>query len=450
VTDATRRIASYVIGSRWSNLPERVRHEGTRAFLNWVGCALGGCRHPAVNAALATVTEFAGPPQATILGRGQRLDLLSATLINGLSASAHAYDDTHLKSIAHPSAPTGAALLAVAERQPISGAEFLHAFVLANEIQCRLSNALTQTPAKAHVGFYMTGLTGGVGIAAAVGRLIGLDEDRMVWALGIGAAQGGGFRATHASMSSGYIPAHAGRNGIMAALLAANSFTCSEHALEARNGFADVLSTSTNWDALTGGLGEHYEVMSVAAKPYPAGCFIHPSIEACMELTRAEWSVPEQIESVELVVHPLGLGLTGRIEPTTGYDAQVSVYHWAAAVLTHRAAGFQETTDECVRDARVVALRHRVKATVDPTLAADEAKGRLVLKDGRVFTSHIEHCLGSAARPMSDHELEMKFMGQVGGVISEQRARQLIEQCWSIEKSTDVGKVAPSVWGTLQ
>ncbi len=445
--DVTRQLARYVLRSRWPDLPKQVQHEAARAFINWVGCAIRGSAHPAVESALAAVSEISGPPQASVLGRGRRLDMTHAALINGLSASAYAFDDTHLISIAHPTAPAAAALLALAECRHISGTEFLHALILANEIQCRLSNALAVPPAHCHVGLYMTGLTGAAGVAAAVGKLLRLDERRLVWALGIGATQGGGFRATHASMCSGYVPAHAGRNGLLAGLLAAKDFTSTENILEARNGFADVFGAPANLAALTDRLGRHYECMAVAAKPYPAGCFIHPSIEACLELIQSGGIDAEQIERLELRVHRLALGLTGKTEPQHAYDAQVSVYHWAAAVLRHRAAGLQQATDECVRDPGVIALRKRVKARVDETLGPDEAKATLTLKDGLTLQAHVAHCLGSAERPMSDAEIEKKFVEQVEEIISARRAKQLAKQCWNIASAEDVSRVAPGIWG---
>ncbi len=447
MAEVTRELARSVLASQWSDLPQQVQHEGVRAFLNWVGCAIRGSEHAAVESALAAVNEISGPPQASVLGRGGRLDMVHAALINGLSASAYAFDDTHLESIAHPTAPAAAALLALAEGRHITGTAFLHALILANEIQCRLSNALAVPPAHCHVGLYMTGLTGAVGVAAAVGKLLGLDEQRLVWALGIGATQGAGFRATHASMCSGYVPAHAGRNGLFAGLLAAKGFTCTENILEARNGFADVFAAPANLAALTDGWGERYECMAVAAKPYPAGCFIHPSIEACLELAQSGEANAEQIERLDLRVHPLALGLTGKTEPQHAYDAQVSVYHWAAAVLHHRAAGLQQTTDECVRDPAVIALRQRVKATVDESLGPDEARATLTRRDGRALQVHIAHCLGGAARPMSDAELEKKFLDQVEGMISTRRASELAEQCWNIASVQDVSRIAPGIWG---
>lgn len=447
MADESRDLARYVREARWSDLPEQVRHEGRRAFLNWVGCAFGGARHPAVDALLATVTEFAGKPQATVLARSERLDIVNAALINGLSASAYCYDDTELDTIAHPTAAAAAALLALAERQRISGVDFILALILANEVQCRLATALAVSPARCHVGLYMTGYIGAPGIALAVGKLLGLNEQQMVWALGTGACQGAGFRATHASMCSGVIPAYAGRNGLLAGLMAAHDFSCSEHSLEGRNGFLDVFGSPANPAALTDGLGTRYAAMAVAAKPYPSGCFIHPTIDACLELAAADWSDPEQIERVDLTVHPLGLGLTGGQEPKTAYDAQVSVYHWAAAALVHRRAGLEQTMDACVTDPAVVALRQRVRASADETLGPDEARVVLVLKDGRTLRAHVRHCLGSAARPMTDAELEEKFLGQTQGIIPEARAKQLIGQCWAITESDDVSRLAPGVWG---
>lgn len=445
MADVTRQLARYVSESQWSDLPKQVQHEAVRAFFNWVGCAIGGSTHPAVDSALAAVTEISGPPQATVLARGKRLDMLHAALLNGLSASAYAFDDTHLTAIAHPTAPSAAALLALAESRPVGGKDFLLALILANEIQCRLASALAIAPGRCHVGLYMTGLTGGIGVAAAAGKLLRLDEQHLVWAMGIGATQGGGFRATHASMCSGYVPAHAGRNGLLAALLAAKDFTCTENALDARNGFLDVFGAPANLAALTGRLGEHYECMGVAAKPYPAGCFIHPSIEACLQL--AGQVKAEQVERVDLKVHSLALGLTGKTDPQHGYDAQVSVYHWAAAALHHGAAGLPQTSDECVRDPQVVALRKRVHAAVAEKLKPDEAEATVTLRDGRTVRAHIRNCLGSAARPMSDAELEKKFLDQAADMLPPRRARQLVDQCWNIASAEDVGRAAPGIWG---
>ena len=99
--DATKALARYLVGSRWTDIPGRVRHEAARALLNFMGCAIGASRHETVENALAAVREFAGKPQATVLGRSERLDILHAALLNGISAHVFDFDDTHARAI-HP------------------------------------------------------------------------------------------------------------------------------------------------------------------------------------------------------------------------------------------------------------------------------------------------------------------------------------------------------------
>lgn len=443
----TRRLAEFVHRSQWSDLPREVQHESVRAFFNWTGCAFGGAMHPAVQSALAAVRPMSPSGQCSVLGHQHRLDPLGAALINGLSASAHAFDDTHLSSIGHPTAPSAAALLAHAQLHTVSGEDFLHALVLANEVQCRLSCALAVAPASCHVGIYMTGLTGAVGVAAGVGKLMGLTEQQLVWAMGIGATQGGGFRAAHATMCSGFIPANAGRNGLFAALLAAADFTCNDAALETDNGFLQVFGAPPNVETLTRKLGRHYECMNVAAKPFPAGCFVHPSIEACLDIVRSHEFRSEDVERVELEVYELGVGLTGKREPQHAYDTQVSVYHWAAAVLHRRKASLHEASDDCVNDPAIVALRKRVTVAVRDDLQADEARATVTLRDGRRLQTLVSPCLGSAQRPMSDSQLEAKFVEQSQYLLGAERSRRLAEHCWNLPRVADVGKAAPGFWG---
>ncbi|MFN0302671.1 MAG: hypothetical protein ACKVQU_20235 [Burkholderiales bacterium] len=187
--------------------------------------------------------------------------------------------------------------------------------------------------------------------------------------------------------------------------------------------------------------------MDVAAKPYPAGVFIHPAIEACLTLSSAEGVAADAIERVRLQVHPLGAGLTGKREPQGAYDAQVSVYHWAAAALVKKAAGLDEASDASVSDPAIIAMRHRVVVNVDDALRADEAIASVEMRDGTTRRVHVPHCLGSAARPMSDRDLEGKFLAQAADVLPLPRAQQLVDTCWSLHSAADVSRAASGIWG---
>src|SRR5262245_53035641 len=142
MTGITRTLARYIASSRFDELPLEVRHEGVRAFVNWLGCAAGGSQDAMVVRALELLQELNGAPTATIVGRREKLDTLNATFINAMSSSALAFNDTHYITVAHPTGPAAAALLALSERQPLNGKEFIHALILGIEIQCRIGNIL--------------------------------------------------------------------------------------------------------------------------------------------------------------------------------------------------------------------------------------------------------------------------------------------------------------------
>src|SRR5512146_2219061 len=126
----TGKLASYVVSSRYIDIPKNIRHEAARSFLNWVGCAVGGSRHETVERALAALAAFSGPPEATVLGRGERLDIMHAALMNGITSHTFDFDDTHLKTVIHPSGPVASAILALAVHTGASGRGVIDALVL--------------------------------------------------------------------------------------------------------------------------------------------------------------------------------------------------------------------------------------------------------------------------------------------------------------------------------
>lgn len=444
----TARLARFVRESRWEALPAQIRHAAVQAFVNWVGCAHGGASHPAVDSAVAALAELSPNGDSTALGRKERLDPLGAALVNGLSVGAHAFDDAHLETIVHPTAPSVAALLAHAEQKRVSGSDFLLALTLSNEIQCRLSRALAAAPAHCDIGWYLTGVTGAVGVAAGIGKVMGLSERQLAWAMGIGAVQAGGLRVSHGTMCSLFIPGDAGRNGLLAARLAARNYTCHDEPLAATHGLLPVFGEPANARALTDGLGEHWECLNVAFKPFPNGCLAHAATDACLDLVGRHAFAPQDVERVDLRVHRLGFEITGRKEPRDRYEAQASIFHWAAAVLTHRRAGLAQAADDCVLDPAVIALRERVHAAVDDALQPDEAYVSVLLRDGRRLEGAAAPSAGSARRPMTDAELQDKFLLQTAGAVGPEAAERLARICWNLTEAADVGQAAPGFWGT--
>lgn len=430
--DVTRILAEYVVSAKLADIPAPVRKEAARTLLNWVGCAIGGSRTEAAENAVAALSPFFGHAQASLLGRKERVDVFHAALLNGISSHILDFDDTHLRTVIHPAGPVVSAILALAEYRPVSGANFLNAMVLGIEAECRIGNAVY--PAHYDAGWHITGTAGVFGAAAASGKLLGLSAQQMTWAFGLAAAQPVGLREMFGTMTKSFHPGRAAQNGLTAAFLAAKNFTSSEHGIEAKAGWANVLSPKRNYAEITGNLGRSYEVSLNTYKPFACGIVEHPTIDGCIQLRNQYHVTADQIERIDLRVHPLVLELTGKKTPQTGLEGKFSVYHSAAVAIVEGAAGEQQYSDRAVRNSAVVALRDRVQTTIDSSIAEDQVRIAITLKDGRRLEKYIEHAVGSVKNPMSDRDLEAKFAGQADGLLSKAQARRAIDLCWDIEK----------------
>jgi len=431
----TAILARFVSGHASRGWNDAVEHEAHRTFYNWLGCAIGAAQHEAADAALAAVAMLEPTAQASVLGRTERIDMASAALVNGITSHTFDFDDTHLKTIIHPAGPVASAVLALAEQRGAPGRDVIDALVLGIDVACRIGN--TMYPDHYDRGWHITGSTGMLGAAAGCARLLGLNEQQTSMALGIAASQPVGLREQFGTMTKPFHPGAAARAGLMSALLARHGFTASPRALEAPRGFVQVVSDKRAWNEATDELGARFEISFNTYKPFACGIVIHPSIDACVQL-REQGVTPEQVQAIELRVHSLVLELTGKKEPRDGLSAKFSVYHGCAAGLIYGRAGEEEFSDAVVNDPRLVALRNKVQATVDDSIAEAAVDATAVLVDGRRVHLRVEHAIGSLERPLSDAQLEAKFKALVVPGLGESKAGEITAACWRLASLPDV------------
>ena len=429
--DVTRQLAHYIVTASYDDLPANVRKEGVRTLLNWVGVAIGGSHHQTVDIAVAALTPFSGPAQASLFGRRERFDIMNAAFLNGVSSHIFDYDDTHLKTIIHPAGPVASAIIALSEMQPVSGRDFLNALVLGVETECRIGNAVY--PNHYDVGWHITGTAGVFGSAAAVGKLLKLNEQQMVWALGLAASQPVGLRESFGSMNKSFNPGRAASNGIFAAMLASKNFTSSDGMIEAKRGWANTISTKQDYNEITGDLGKRYEAALNTYKPFACGIVMHPAIDAAIQLRDENKLTADQIERVDLKVHPLVLELTGKKNIHEGLEGKFSIYHAVAVALVEGAGGEKQFSDRAVNDPTIVALRAKVNPVITPGIDPAQVDMTIVLKDGRELHRTIEHAIGSVEKPMTDQQLETKFTDLADGIIPAPMIRRVMDACWNVE-----------------
>lgn len=370
----TAALARFIAGSRWPELPPRIRQEAKRAVMNISGCILAGLREP--------------PTQAVAKALGDRAVML------GAAANALDFDDTHLPTVIHPGPPVAAALFALAEERAVSGADFLHAYVIGAEVACRIGNVVS--PGHYQHGWHITSTCGVFGAAAAAAKVLELSEERIHAALALAATQASGLVEMLGSAARALNPGFAARNGIAAVRLAEQAIPAPAAPIEGLRGFVNVFGGGSDWAAIS---PAGWEIERVAYKPYPSGVVLHALIDACLELRTG--TLPERIA---ITLHPLAIERGDRPSPRDGVEARLSAQHCAAVALLFGAAGVDQFTDAVVADPRVRAVRERVTIKADATL--DKAAA-LIDVDGRVKRAELR-------QTMSDGELEAKFRSLAG------------------------------------
>jgi 2-methylcitrate dehydratase PrpD len=435
----TKTLASYIVSNRWEDIPVDVRHEAKRAIINVVGCAIGGSPHPAVTTAIRALGPFSGERTANVIGRVERLDPLHASLMNGISSHVEDYDDTTPKNYSHTSSPVGSALFAYASANRVRGRDFVEAFILGFEAASRVGNVVY--PAHYDVGWHMTGTIGVFGAAAAIGKLIGLNEQQMVWALGLAATQSAGLREMFGSMGKAFHPGRSAQNGYAAALLAQAGFTSGERGIEGPRGFAYVLAASRDLSKIGTRLGVDFDLRENTYKPFPCGIVNHPTIDGAIQIHDEHRPDPASIVAVRLRVAPLVLDLCNQQNITKGLQGKFSVYHGAAVGLVRGKGGLREYTDDAVNDPAIKRVRELATATGDASITEDQAHIEVELSDGRRLSKFVEQSLGNIHRPLTDKQLEEKFRDQAVLVLPAREVEAVIQQCWQIDQLDDVGEL---------
>ena len=439
-TDAvtlTKTLAGHLAAAQFADLTPAARREARRGVLDWIGCALAGSGHRTITTLIDVLAETGGRPQATVLGRNRKLGLLDAPLANGQMGHLLDFDDTHMGGVVlHTSSPVLAALFALAERAQagasVSGADLMLAYAVGFEAGVRSGRT---APGHHRGGWHLTGTLGSIAAGAACGRLLGLDAQRLTYAMGIAATQAAGMQQNRGTMCKSFHAGKAAANGALAALLAERGFDSSQEIIEGKRGFSRIYSDVATPEQLTAGLGESWLIETNGHKPYACGVVLHPLIDAVIALR--ERVDPTAVEEIALRLNPLVLTITGVVEPQSGLQSKFSFRHSAAVALADGAAGIAQYSDARAADPAVAALRRKVTAVGDETLRADEAHAA-VTAGGRRHEVHIAHASGTAANPMSDAAIEAKFIANAVPVIAAERARKACELVWSLDKLKDV------------
>jgi 2-methylcitrate dehydratase PrpD len=435
------RFAEFAIAFRARPIPAEVLHHAKRAVIDWHAALLPGAMvAPAtlLERALAENLDRGGAR----LALGRKATARTAALINATAAHTMEVDDIYRDAIYHPGAPTIAAALAVAQDSGASGEAFLRGVIAGYEISTRIGAAM----GRAHYRYWHnTGTIGSFGGAAAAAAICGLDAKRYAHALATVATFAAGLQQAFRmdSMSKPLHAGHAAEAGLLAALAAREGVTGSLDVLEGEAGFGRAMSDGPDWHAATATLGTDFQITRMTFKNHACCGHTFAAIDGALELQRALGVKAADIARVHVGTYRPALEVAGHEHPATAAEARFSLRYVVATALTHgsvRLAAFEPARRG---DPATRALMARIDLSVDPELDAAFPRQRaariaIETRDGR-RGEHLQATRkGDPDMPLSDRELEEKFLELAAPVQGEAAARALVARLWTLEHSPSV------------
>ena len=435
-------LAKFVLDFPTQEVPADVMHLAKRCLMNYSGVALLANLDPAIDILLDVLRAEGCAPAATVIGKGFKTSALNAALANGFLGHFEDYDDTHT-TVIHPSAPILPGVLALSEQRTVSGKDFLAAFAVGVEVACRIGLVLVEHFREGAAHWHITNTCGVLGAASAVGRLLKLNQEQMVYAFAIAGTQASGLREVFGSMCKPFHAGKAAQNGTLAALLAQRGFTGTDSIFEGARGLVGVMASGHDISEATKDLGQRWELPQNGLKPFACGQANHGFIDAALALRKQPGVRPETIKHIQGSVEQFAPALVRRRHPRSGLESKFCYYHSVAAALVDGQALPAQFTDERAADPAIESLRNRIDFNEDPSLPRRAVRVTLELTDGRTYTERVDHPTGTPGNPMSDTRVQEKFHGLASAVLGVEKADKAQSALWSVDTMPDVSQLIP-------
>lgn len=439
-----------VTRTEYSDLPaEAIAHAKT-SLRDVIGVAIYGSQHEVGEKITAYVDEMSPGEKATVLGR-TRASPAGAALANGTFAHAIDYDDTFESMVLHPSAPVFPAALAATEHGDGTGRDLLTGYVVGIEAAYRVGHSLY--PSHYDQGWHHTGTIGSFGATAAASKILDLSDDERRYAFGIVASGSSALKENFGSMTKPLHPGHAAQIGLRAAVLAKNGFTSSEHILDGKMGYGEVMSPNGEYDPeIIFEGGERWGILDNGFKPYPSGVITHAAMEAMRQIVIENDLRPEDVEHVTATLDEAASEMLIHADPENELQAKFSIEFCLAAVLRSRTPGVQEFSDEYVTADRTRAAMERVERDFEENIFDGEFAGygarvRVETVDGTEHVREEQRAPGSPSNPISEERLVQKFNDCVEPVLGDNARRRALEAIETLEDDGSLRKLTAAVRG---
>ena len=447
--NATGQLARFIASTRYENIPEPVRAATRTIILDGVANVLAGSRQPVVEHVRRYVERLGGREECTVVGASFRTNALLAAFANGAAMHVLDYEPQGIPST-HGTSTLLPGVLALAEVNGASGRDVLTAFAVGWEVQQRIAMAARKADSRP---FHPPGIYGPPSAAAACARLLGLDEQKVRMALGIGASRTGALFANNGTMTKCTHPGNAARMGVEAALLAADGFTANDRIFETGRGYVETLfGDAFEWNDLLDGLGSRWNLAEHGfnIKRYPAQINMQWAAESVVLLREKHGIGLDDVEWLEIEASSRRPGLS-RPSPASGLDGKFSYEYVAAVALTQDQVGIDSFSDAVRFSAPVEAALKKIRYKPNPDISTSTletwVQARAKLKDGREVASRCDAYRGCSRNPIGRDQHLVKVRDCMRRALPEAAMERLIGLVEGLDEVPDARVLARALAG---
>lgn len=437
----SENLAAFISESKFESLPGEVITKAKNSIMDWLGTAAAGASSTSTRAVFQLNREEGGNPISSLVGTGEKTGPLWAALINSISSHSVEMDDLHRSTLLHPGAAIIPAALAAAEKKGNSGKELIVAVVIGYDIAIRIAEAVNPS----HIDhFYGTGTCGTFGSAAAVARLSGLDNKRIVHALGSAGTQASGLNQFFRErvMSRHLNAGKAAMNGMMAAFLAEHNFSGATRILEGEHGFFRAFSRQSREKTLQKDLGKSYKIMETSYKLYPSVRFTHGGVDLALRLLHRGVK-HENIELVRIKTYQQAKELVGKRMPATEDEAKESLPFCIAAALVYGPPVLESFSADKLHDPNIERILSHCTVEVDPELELIHPEFwptnlEIIDRTSHIIKEHTDYPKGDPENPATAQELQDKFRNLFSRASSAERTGEVLSRLLELEEVEDI------------
>jgi 2-methylcitrate dehydratase PrpD len=445
----SQKFAQFVTQLRFDDLSGDQVHKIKIYFMDWLGSAYAGQTQRPIKIMIEVLDSLGGKPESTLIPDNTKTMSLLAALVNGASSHMVEMDDLHRESIFHPAAPIMPAVFAAAEREKATGKDLIVAIAAGYEVGIRVALAVGQSHYR---HWHTTSTCGTFGAAAGAAKILGLNEEQVVWALGSAGTQASGLWEflVESAMSKQLHPGKSALNGLLSALLAQKGFTGARKILEGEKGFFRATSEDFDQEKSLAGLGKDFLFERNSLKYYASCGHTHSAIESILQATEANRMDAADIERVDVSVYQAALDLLENVEPRTPYVAKFNLPFCVATALRYGHVNTGDFIEARLQDPELFQLMERIEIRSDPHLSSQypgkwPARVEIITRDGKRLKGSSDYPKGDPENPLEEGDVIEKFRELTKGLLSDPSVEAIVARVMGLEKVDDLSHLLDGV-----